>query len=325
MDTEHGDLISVIIPVYQVEAYLDRAVRSVLSQTYRNLEIILVDDGSTDHSGLMCDRWAKHDSRIRVIHQMNSGQAGARNAGIDACHGQYVSFVDSDDTIDPRMIEMMHEAIYDRNTCLAICGHQQFRKDEKPSLFQSDTADTITLDPSGLWQEVFGRLNNAVWNKLYKREQIGTLRFPTDLSHGEDLIFNLQYIIKCKDAVIINAPLYHYHIRPGSITGSAFSASKYDEITSKDRAKEIVRKNQPDQMRNARKYCFRARMNVLRSIYQSGREKEFSKQVQEYGEYVKQSFPTVSRSIRFKEKLEFYFFRTFEPVYAWFTRKNRSF
>ena len=104
-------MVSVIVPVYKVEPYLDRCVRSILAQTYRDLEIILVDDGSPDRCGEMCDQYAALDGRVRVIHQNNAGQAAARNAGLEECHGEYVSFVDSDDEIDPQMISILEPAI----------------------------------------------------------------------------------------------------------------------------------------------------------------------------------------------------------------------
>ncbi len=314
-------MVSVIVPVCKVEKYLDRCIRSILSQTYTELEIILVDDGSPDRSGVICDQWAERDNRIKVIHQENAGQSGARNAGLEICSGEYVCFVDSDDEIDPQMIEIMFKALQQGSSDLAICGYLRFKENEQLSPFQVKDIVINTLDTTEIWQEVFGRLNNAVWNKLYKRALIGKIRFPTGLIHGEDLFFNLEYITKCASAVKIDAPLYHYYIRPGSITYSAFRDSKFDEITSKDIALKFVRKYQPSQMNNARKFCFRARMNVLRSLYGSGLEKEYPKQVQEYRDYTKKHYSEVFESIRLKERAEYNLFQSLEPVYAWITRR----
>ena len=318
-------MISVIVPVYGVEAYLDRCVKSLLSQTYTDLEIILIDDGSPDRCGEMCDCWAALDSRIKAVHQKNAGQAGARNAGLEICKGEYVCFVDSDDDIDPQMIGILYKAIHDGNFDLAICGHRRIKEAGQLPPFQGKIAEAKALNSSELWQEVFGRLNNAVWNKLYRQDLIGSLRFPQGLIHGEDYIFNIQYIVRCKSAGMIEAPLYHYYVRPGSITGSGFHESKFDEIKAKDMALTLVQQYQPVQLENARKYCFRARMNVLRSLYRSGREKDYSGQVLEYREYTKKHYAQVAPSIRMKERVEYHLFQSAEPVYAWITRKQRQF
>ena len=197
-------MISVIVPVYGVEAYLDRCVKSVLSQTYGDLEIILVDDGSPDRCGEMCDRWAAHDPRIRAVHQTNTGSAGARNTGLDIYTGEYICFVDSDDEIDLKMIEILYEAVQNGRYDLAICGHQRFREGEGISSFHGNASTARTLTNAELWEEIFGRLNNAVWNKLYRKDLIGSLRFLRGLIHGEDLIFNLRYIIRCENALMID-------------------------------------------------------------------------------------------------------------------------
>ena len=317
-------MISVIVPVYGVEAYLDRCVKSIQTQTYTDLEIILIEDGSPDRCGEMCDCWAAHDTRIKVVHQKNTGQAGARNAGLEICKGEYVCFVDSDDEIDPQMIEIMYEAIRDDNYDLAICGYRRFREAEELPHFIGKVAKVKVLSSSELWQEVFGRLNNAAWNKLYRRNLIGSLRFPLGLIHGEDFIFNLQYIVQCENAVMIDAPLYHYYLRRDSITKSGFCESKFDEITAKDMALKLVEEYQPCQMQNARKYCFRARMNVLRSLYRSRREKDYPGQALECREYTKTHYSEVAAAIRMKERAEYHLLQLAEPVYAWITRRNRK-
>ena len=317
-------MISVIVPVYGVEAYLDRCVKSILSQTYTDLEIILIEDGSPDRCGEMCDCWAAQDTRIRVIHQKNAGQAGARNAGLEICKGEYICFVDSDDEIDPRMIDILYKAIYSGHYDLAICGYRRFRETEKIPPFTGNLTTVKVLSSSELWQEVFGRLNNAVWNKLYRRDLIGSLRFPPGLLHGEDFIFNLKYIVQCKNAVMIDAPLYHYFLRLDSMTKSAFHESKFDEITAKEMALKLAEKYEPSQIENAHKYCFRARMNVLRSLYRSGREKAYPSQVLECREYTKKHYSEVAAVIKMKERAEYHLFQSAEPVYAWITRRNHK-
>ena len=313
-------LISVIVPVYRVEKYLDRCIKNILSQTYRNLEIILVDDGSPDECGKICDRYAGLDHRITVIHQKNSGSSGARNAGLGIAHGKYICFVDSDDGIDSKMIETLYRAISRRNDDLALCGHQQVKGNIAPQAFQPDSARIRYMTSDELWQEVFSRMNNAVWNKLYRRDLIGNLRFPVGVIHGEDLIFNLEYLIRCDSAVLIDAPLYHYYMRQGSVTNSFFNENRFDEVVTKDMAMEIIRKYHPALSEDARAYCFRARMNVIRAIYRSGREEEYPIEIQEYKSYVKKHYPQAVRSLKYKEKVEYRLFQHAELVYRWITK-----
>lgn len=314
-------MISVIVPVYNVEKYLDRCVQSILHQTYQDFELILVDDGSTDKSGEMCNQYAKQDKRVRVIHQENRGLSGARNAGLEKCNGNYITFIDSDDEIDPITFETITRFQLQKNYDLTIYGHCSITEDQLPTPVNTKRFDSCELDRQGLWEEVFGRLNNSSCNKLYKREVIGQLRFPIGIIHGEDLIFNLQYISECSSTIMIDAPFYCYRQRAQSITNSGFNEKKFYEIAAKDKALEIVRKNCPEQEKNGLKYCFRARMNVCRSMVRSHKDTEFKEQYKECKKYVKQHYSDVKRVIRPKERIEYYLFRYFESIYKTVTRE----
>ena len=149
---------------------------------------------------------------------------------------------------------------------------------------------------------------------------MGELRFPAGLVHGEDLIFNLQYIAGCKKAVMTDAPLYHYCVRSGSITKSGFRENRFDEIDSKEMALELIQKYHPEEIENARKYCFRARMNVLRSVYCSGLEKDYASQIEECRDYVIEHYPETANSLRIKERAEFNLFKSAKPVYRYLIR-----
>jgi len=312
-------LISVIIPVYNVENYLEHCFRSVLNQTYTNIEVIMVDDGSTDRSGEMCDKIAASDDRVVVLHKQNGGLSSARNAGLENCIGEFVFFVDSDDSIDVNTLKTMVGLQRSKDYDLVICGHQNVDKDEDVKEYSGESIKSKELSYEDIWEEVFGKLNNAVWNKLYKRELIGNLRFQDQIIHGEDLLFNLSYIKRCNLALSVGFPFYHYFNRPGSITKSGFSEKRFDEIKVKDKALEIVRKNYPIQENNAQKYCFRARMNVMRSLYSAGREKEYSDQVSECKEVTRRYYSEVAKDLCLKERIEYYLFQSSEPVYKWLT------
>ena len=193
-------MITVIVPVYKTQDYLKKCVASILCQTYRDLKIILVDDGSPDACGKICDELAREDERIHVLHQMNSGQSSARNNGLawafqNGCgeSGDYFAFVDSDDTIAPSMYQMMVDVMSD-NVDLVICGYQIVRREYEIKNEVIPIKKNIEMNQNELWEEVFGHLNNAVWNKLYRAELLKDIRFPSNIRHGEDLMFLLACI-----------------------------------------------------------------------------------------------------------------------------------
>lgn len=306
-------MISVIIPVYNVEAYLEMCVNSICRQTYQNLEIILVNDGSTDCSGLICDKLAQADNRIKVIHKKNGGLSSARNTGLDMAHGEFISFVDSDDTIHPKMMEVLLSLI--KNKDIAICGHQEVKIDHPSKRIMSLRKDE-TLTQNELWHEIFCRLNNAVWNKLYRKNLIGCLRFSKELLHGEDLIFNLNYLCVCKSGAINRTELYNYLKREGSITKSKFSYKRFMEIASKDTAYDIVKKNKSEYLPIAELFAFRARMNVARAIYHEHLEEQYHVEIISILSYIKKHYRSVKGLMQFKERVEYALLIRLRPIYS---------
>lgn len=208
------ELISVIVPVYKAEAYLDECVTSILGQTYRNLELILVDDGSPDNSGAMCDAWARRDTRVRVIHQQNAGPGAARNTGIEAARGTYLAFVDSDDTVSRVFLSTLHEAI--GKTQLAVCGLQS--EEETVAVLDRETVDidTFRATPSKYVATVYV---NMCYNKLYKTEilQQKKICMDTTMRWMEDLCFVTQYLLQCQQISIVPDVLYYYRKNDSSI------------------------------------------------------------------------------------------------------------
>lgn len=292
-------MISVIVPVYNVEKYIRQCLDSIIGQTYKDLEIILVDDGSPDSSGAICDEYAEKDSRIKVIHKQNEGQSIARNVGMQTATGDFIGFVDSDDSIDLEMFEKLFSAI--DGVDIAICGHNVVydAKIETDSKGQEKT-----LNESELWQEVFGNLNNAVWNKLFRRELLANIQFNSNFAHGEDLIFNILYLQKVKAGRLIDEPLYNYYKRGNSITTGKFTRRKLLEINSKDEALRLVENIYPAMLPTARKYCFRARMNAIRNIYKAKAEVEYKNELKEYKQYVRENYAIVKKQLRNKERVE---------------------
>ena len=305
-------MISVIVPVYKVEPYLKKCVYSILAQTYTDYELILVDDGSPDSCGRICDELALIDSRIKVIHQINGGQCNARNNGLNISRGDYIAFVDSDDSIHPEMLATAMRLI--KKADIAILGHQIVREGYEIDLKSKNVEDEF-LSEEELWDEIFKKLNNAAWNKLYKRELIDKLRFESSLLHGEDLIFNILYLTRCKTGAINNAPFYNYLKRNNSITTSAFSDRRLNELSSKDFARDLIMKHKPELLDYADLFCYRARMNVMRSIYKANKEHLYSKELHSISSYVTKHHNDISQLMNKKERIEFILFSYFPLLY----------
>ena len=211
-------LISVIVPIYNVEEYLNRCVESLVNQTYKNLEIILVDDGSPDNCPQMCDDWAKKDSRIKVVHKKNGGLSDARNAGLRIATGEYIAFVDSDDWIERCYIEALYRAAADNDAELSACDVRFVPDGEEPeSVNCSDDLPKVFNAEEALSQLIKGEGFRAVaWNKLYSREILENEFFEVGKYH-EDEFFTYRIIDKCEKLSYVNIPLYNYRQREGSI------------------------------------------------------------------------------------------------------------
>ena len=209
-------LISVIVPVYNVEAYLSRCLDSIVSQTYRNLEIILVDDDSPDNCGSICDEYAKRDDRIRVIHKENGGSSSARNAGLDVAHGEYIGFVDSDDMIHPEMYVLLMNALRGSEKKIACC-QSGWRPAETVEMLQIDSREVGIEDTlNGIFT---GKVGTAVWCRLYHRVVWEELRFPVGETN-EDYPLLVPTTVAAGGMVYVPAKLYFYRATPNSITAT---------------------------------------------------------------------------------------------------------
>lgn len=218
------ELISVIIPVYNVEKYLDDCIQSIVDQTYSNLEIILVNDGSSDQSPLLCDKWANKDMRIRVIHKENGGASSARNAGINVANGEYIGFVDSDDFIAKDMYEILLTAILKSGKGIADCGINYFLSDER--IIENKKRVFSELDVRGALDSVFSmRIDTSVCCKLFNRSVFSAQRFP-DGESNEEFPLIIPSIITSKGIVQIAEYKYFYRKRAGSVTNAAIPNTK---------------------------------------------------------------------------------------------------
>ena len=227
-------LISVIIPVYKVEAYLTACVESVLAQTYQNFEIILVDDGSPDNCPQMCDEFAARDSRIRVIHKPNGGLSSARNAGIDGAKGEYLAFLDSDDLWTPLFLERLYQAIGETGADLAVCLFRRFRGEPPREL--PEAVQTVLLAQTEAFECLFGvRNENMVVapNKLYSADTFREIRYPVGKLHEDEAVIH-EILGLTQTVAWVDEAHYLYRESSNSITTAKFSLKRLDETYAKE-------------------------------------------------------------------------------------------
>lgn len=211
------EMISVIIPIYNAEHYLDVCIKSVLNQTYQNIEILLIDDGSIDKSGEICDTYQKLDNRIRVIHKKNEGVSSARNTGIKNSKGTYIAFVDSDDFVDKKYLEVLYHNILKQKVELSICNFKyKLNKDYADNKVKLES-EKILLD-NQLDYFKYSSLFKYVWGKLFKKSFLENISFDTDILMSEDTLFVIEVVKKISVFYYDQQPLYTYRMQPKSAT-----------------------------------------------------------------------------------------------------------
>ncbi|EGC90834.1 glycosyltransferase, group 2 family protein [Turicibacter sp. HGF1] len=225
MKKNANHLLSVIVPIYNVENYLERCLESIVNQTYKNLEIILVDDGSPDKCPRICDDWAKKDSRIKVIHKRNGGLSDARNQGISHATGEYICFVDSDDFIDTNMYLKMMEEMIKNQADIVVCGRYIYQEDSSIPEFCLTSAKQF--GPVEALSELFsgGCIEEATWDKIYNRKLFADITFPVS-EINEDIVTIPYLIEKAKLIVHIGTPYYYYRNNCNSISKSLYTDKK---------------------------------------------------------------------------------------------------
>lgn len=255
-----GELISVIIPCYNVEKYLDRCMQSVLNQTYRDLEIILVDDGSTDGTGKMCDRYALTDARVKVIHKKNDGAASARNFALKEMTGEYVGFVDSDDWIEPDFYSYLYNLIVRYRADIAQCAYVLTDGSKKPVR----VGEEIQVIDQNQLMDIFFRTKGEIsgyglWNRLYKQEILKGIVFPNGYIN-EDLYYLYFCFLNTGLAVVSNQRKYHYFINENGITRGALKKQDLSLYYVWD---QVIK----DTKKNNKQYYEKAVLNRKRAIF----------------------------------------------------------
>lgn len=271
------DLITIVIPAYNVEEYLPKCIDSVINQTYSNLEIILVDDGSPDSCGKICDNYKKMDNRIKVIHKENGGLSDARNVAIDICKGKYITFIDSDDYVSKKYIENLYIALISNNADISTCDYISFsnKVEKKYITFKSIPLNNIDALENMLYQK---NVTTCAWGKLYKTSLFKDIRYPKG-KICEDLDTTYKLFAKSKKIVITNNNDYFYFQRPSSIINSKFNIKRLDALDFATNETKYIKKHFPSIINSAINREFMEAIFVLQKISISDLKKDYGKKI----------------------------------------------
>lgn len=294
--------ISVIVPVYNSEKYLERCLDSIATQTYKDLEILLIDDGSTDNSGKICDLYSGKDSRFKAIHCQNNGVAVARNTGLDNASGEYIGFVDSDDYIEPFMYEKLVEAVKRNGADIGCCGFFRQEPDKTYPKHRPDGEEVLIEGQINIFREYLRRdyengFGEGNWNKIIKKSLCENVRYK-DYTNGEDVDFQVELFKKSEKIVCISDLLYHYMCNPESASRKEFSEKYAGILSISDEIQTYIDRNQPENSAYACAFKLTWYISVLMKIYSSDNPRKYkiyldrirSTVIDRYDEYVNNSY-----------------------------------
>lgn len=233
-------LISIVVPVYKVEKFLNRCVESIVNQTYKNLEIFLIDDSSPDNCPEICDEWAEKDSRIKVLHIENKGVANARNCALKAVNGDYIGFVDSDDYIEPDMYQQLVELALKFDSDITMCSYQINDENRGKNISTEISKDDVMKRVLKCEYEY-----GVLWNKLFKSSVVKGLEIP-DLKYSEDLVYNYYALKRAEVFAKTDLNLYHYFQNENGAVAASFNSVKYDAV----KARKIILADAPFEYKN---------------------------------------------------------------------------
>lgn len=311
------ELISIIVPIYNVEKYLDRCVNSLVKQTYQNLEIILVDDGSTDHCPEICDKWASYDQRIVALHQENGGIGGARNAGIEYAHGQYLSFVDADDFVDETFIQVLFDTMVSTNCKMSVIGFQFFFEEEKIGIDRNQKWDIRLYTTEEALTCLFaggGQFSDYAWNKMCHRELFSSVRYPVK-KRFEDVGTTYLLLDQCDQVAYYPAPLYFYCQRSNSVMHTWDKGLELDYFEMSRKRYRYLRDRHPGLLVNNFSF-FTNIFNCFPYFSKEARKQAITDAAE--------LWETVKPFCSLKTKIKYYAIQTVPGLYAWNKRRNNK-
>ena len=225
-----NDTVSIIVPIYNKEKYLEKCLDSILGQTYRDLEIILVDDGSTDNSLAICQRCAEKDPRIKIYHKSNGGVSSARNLGLEKSTGTLISFADPDDSLHAECIERLKRVLDETGAEIAYCYGLDLLGTTGRTQTKSDETEKVSVMPVRRYDWNSRKAHTVCWGAVYRRAVTQDVAFDTDLKIGEDTLFLAKCIRKAEKIACIDKALYYYYVNDDSVTSGHYSAGKLTEL-----------------------------------------------------------------------------------------------
>lgn len=241
------ELITIVVPVYNVEKFLPKCVENIIGQSYKNLEIILVDDGSTDSCPLLCDKFQKDDERVKVIHKKNGGLSDARNKGIESATGKYLTVIDSDDYVSSDFIEYLYKLLETNSADISVCQRMNVSEEGK-RLGSPKTVQDLVINGNNNCMKAFftnEAIDTVAWGKLYKTELFNDVKYPYGKYH-EDVYTTYLLISKCNKIAIGSEAKYYYRQRSTSISKSSFQVKHLDAVDGAIQRSKFINKNYPN-------------------------------------------------------------------------------
>lgn len=322
-----SDLITVVVPVYNVEKYIRKCVNSILEQVYKEFEVILVDDGSTDTSGIICEDYAKQDARIKVLHKENGGLSSARNYGTIHATGKYICFIDSDDFVEPTYLQYLYDLISRNDSDMAVCSSYWWCSENSYDYYKKDVE--LCLNPEETFKFLFSLekwFGLFAWNKLYKLELFENISFPEG-KYYEDSGTTYRLVDKCKNVAIGSKPQYYYRQqRIGQITGDFSFVKTNDKLQFLEEMQEFFLKHYPNVMEIYDSY----HINCLLTFYEKALQSRETKK--DEVSFMKEKITRMKRErivfrrLATKVKIKLIFFQMgglFYRLYIWMNTQVR--
>jgi len=242
-----NDLISVIVPIYNVEKYLEKCINSIIEQTYQNIEIVLVDDGSSDNSGKICDEYASKDKRVKAMHKKNGGVSDARNFGVENANGKYIAFIDSDDYITNDYIEYLYRILKENNAEISCCNFEYVYSDKENKEIESQQEKLYTYNQLEALKDLLYQKNidTSLWGKLIKKDLFNNIKFPYGEIYEDFAVF-YKVLLKIEKIVYSNVKKYFYMQREKSILSTNFGKKDLYMVTAAEEMYNTISKQYPE-------------------------------------------------------------------------------